>query len=140
LGFFVWFLTVLRFATPSRTPSVSPSVSILFIPDDGSTDRSSVRFGFGRDPDARIFGEGHLVDHVAKLWGQFHEGERLLGFLTRVGVLCFLLLWCLFGCFLGSVSKANGEYSTGSSIPCFCCKCDRRCRFHLRCSRRVEQL
>jgi hypothetical protein len=102
--FFFFFLARLRFATPCRTTSVSPAVSVLFIADESSTDRSSVRFGFDRNPNAVRFGESHLVDHVAKFWGQFHEWERLLGFLTRVGVLCFLLLWCLFGCFLGSVS------------------------------------
>jgi hypothetical protein len=105
LGSFVWFLALCRFATPCRTLSVSASVSVLFIPNDGSTDRSSVRFGFGRNPDAGIFGEGHLVDHVAKFWRQFHEWEWLLGFLAKVGMLCSLLLWCLFGCFLGSVSE-----------------------------------
>jgi hypothetical protein len=115
-GLFVWFLTPLRFPTPCCRSSVSPAISVVFIIDENSTDCSSVRFGFRRNSNAVIFGKGHLIDHVAKLWRQFHEWEWLLGFLTRVGVLRFLFLWCLFRRFLGrSVSnELDGWYLDGA--------------------------
>lgn len=107
MGLFVFFLAVLWFATPCRTLSVSPAVSVLFVADESSADRSSVRFGFDRNPDAGIFRESHLIDHVAKFWGQFHEWERLLGFLTRNSSMPRLLR--LFRLFLGRSVKRTAS-------------------------------
>jgi hypothetical protein len=103
-GFFVWNLAPLRFPTPRGTLHVSLSLSIIviLIMDDSSTDRSSVRFGFRRNPNAVHFGKRVLVDHVTKFGRQLHERERLLGFLS---MLRLLLLRCLFRLFLRSVSE-----------------------------------
>jgi hypothetical protein len=103
-GFFVWNLARLRFPTPRGTLHVSLSLSIIviLILDESSADRSSVRFGSRRNPNVVHFGKGVLIYHVTKLGRQLHERERLLGFLS---MLRLLLLRCLFGHFLGSVSE-----------------------------------
>lgn len=103
LPFFVWILDRLRFPTARSTLPVSfaPSITVVIIVEESSTDRASVRFSFRRNPNAIPFGKGHLVNHVTKFGRQLHEWERLLSFLPRQGMLRLLLLWGLLGHFLG---------------------------------------
>ena len=79
-------------ATAMSTPGACTSRGWTFvrIVDESPTDRSSVSFGFCRDAYAVDINKSHLVDHVAKLWRQLHEWERLLRFPTKDGMPRFL--------------------------------------------------